>query len=89
MKEVKRLLLDIVAAVMITALFMTEAYEFLPNPMQLVALKMLIVSMAIIHAHIVGKVLFGKVDWGGEFRVHHIVRMALYVTFPICYSIGG
>lgn len=85
----KRLLIDIILVVVITALFMTEAYTHVPNPMQLVALKMLIVSMAITHAHIVGKLLFGTVSWAGELRTHHIARLALYVTFPICYSIGG
>lgn len=89
MNNIKRLLIDIILVVIITALFMTEAYELLPNPMQLVALKMLIVSMAITHAHIVGKLLFGTVSWAGELRTHHFARLALYVTFPICYSIGG
>lgn len=89
MNTLKRLGIDIVIVVLITALFITKAYEFAPPALQLLTLKMLIVSMAVMHAHIVGKLLFGTVAWDGELRTHHFARLALYVTFPICYSIGG
>ena len=85
----KRLLLDFFIMLIITALFCTKMYEYAPPAMQLSLLKMLLVSMAVMHAHIVGKLLFGTVAWDGELRTHHFARMALYVTFPICYAIGG
>lgn len=85
----KRLLIDIILVVVITALFLTRAYEFAPPALQLVLLKIILVSMAIAHAHFVGKLIFGTVAWAGEIRVHHIGRLGLYAIFPICYAIGG
>ena len=85
----KRLFLDFLIMLIITALFFTKAYEYAPPAIQLTFLKMLLISMAVMHAHIVGKLLFGTVAWEGELRTHHLARLALYVTFPICYAIGG
>lgn len=85
----RRLWTEILIVLIITALFMSRVYEFAPPALQLVLLKMLIVSMAIAHAHVVGKLLFGTVNWDGEIRVRHMARMALYAIFPICYAISG
>lgn len=85
----KRIFIDIALVVFLLPLLYFKVYELVPPPLQLVFFKALIVSMAIIHAHIAGKLLFGTVDWKGELRVHHIVRIVFYAIVPICYSIGG
>lgn len=85
----RRIAFDLVLVLGLVLLFYFRVYELVPPALQVIALKALIVSMAIMHAHIVGKLLFGKVDWGGELRVHHIVRMVLYAFVLIAYSMGG
>lgn len=85
----RRIAFDLVLVLGLVLLFYFGVYEFVPAALQVIALKALIVSMAIMHAHIVGKLLFGKVDWGGEFRIHHAVRVVLYAFVLIAYSMGG
>ena len=85
----RRIAFDLVLVLGLVLLFYFRVYEFVPAALQVIALKALIVSMAIMHAHIVGKLLFGKVDWGGEFRIHHTARVVLYAFVLIAYSMGG
>lgn len=85
----KRISFDLLWIVVLLPLFYFKVYELVPNPLQLIFLKALIISIAIIHAHIAGKLIFGTVDWKGELRVHHLVRIVLYAIIPIAYSIGG
>lgn len=85
----RRIAFDLVLVLGLVLLFYFRVYEFVPAALQVIALKALIVSIAIMHAHIVGKLLFGKVDWGGEFRIHHAARVVLYAFVLIAYSMGG
>jgi hypothetical protein len=91
-ENAQRLIYDLLFAVFISALFFTRAYESFPQAMQLTIFKMLLTSMAIIHAHIVGKLLFGTVDWKTQLiqiSASHFIRALLYVALPICYAISG
>jgi CBS-domain-containing membrane protein len=86
----KRTIIEILIALTIVAIFMTESYKFLPPPMQAVALKALLTSMGALHAHLFRKFFFPKVRWdstqitGGVY-----VSIAIYVIFIYSYSTGG
>jgi uncharacterized membrane protein YczE len=93
MKNFKRIFIELLIAVVILFIFIGDIYTLLPNPIQLVSLKILLISIGIIHAHIIGKLLIGvKVDWtlpimnqnGGFYA-----RICLYIIIPICYALGG
>lgn len=90
LSQIKRIWPDIVACCVVTGGLYTGIHEKLPPSLQLVFFKMVLVSMAFVHAHIVGKLAFGKVDWtNGDITPHKMLRVALYVSFIIAYSMGG
>ena len=75
---------------LLTVVFYTGAYRQLPEPMQLVGLKAILVSLAFLHAHVVGKLAFPLVDWRAvDWRPGSVLRIALYVVFIFAYSTGG
>lgn len=62
----------------------------LPPPLQLVTIKAILVSAGVVHAHIVRKLMFDKVDWKSkELQGNHYVSIAFYIVLPICYAFGG
>lgn len=86
----KRLIIDVIIAIALLAFYLTGAYTAFPGPVQLLTLKVVLVSMGFIHAHIVGKVAFSKVNWSADtMEARHILRIALYVVFIYAYSTGG
>jgi len=93
MENLKRTWFEILVTVVVTALFLTKTYELVENPTQLVLLKVNLVSMGFLHAHIVGKLIFKvKLDWQIPWEMAsmaHIIRGLLYVTTPFMYAIGG
>lgn len=90
MTYIKRIILDLVLFTVVIGLFMTEAYSYLPAPIQLVALKALLVSAGILHAHIVRKLIFPKVDWNHkELKGATLVSIVFYTIIPLCYAFGG
>ena len=93
MENLKRIGFEIIVTVIITLLFLTKVYELAENPTQLILLKINLVSMGFLHAHIVGKLLFRtKLEWGVPWEMAsmaHVVRGFLYVTTPFMYAIGG
>jgi hypothetical protein len=86
----KRISLDIFLFLATLALFALHQYVSLPSPLQLLSLKAMLVSAAILHAHIARKLLFEKVDWsltkltGGAY-----VAIAFYIVIIYAYAIGG
>lgn len=89
-KIIKRIALDLGILILILIMFSTRLYELLPMPIQLVALKALLVSTGIFHAHVVRKLMFPKVDWKcSKINGHHYVVIAFYIIIPICYAFGG
>ena len=88
--SIKRLGFDVVGIAILFSLFMFNGYEVLPAPLQLVALKAILVSAGILHAHITRKLLFPKINWESDFSQGKLYAViALYITIPICYSFGG
>jgi len=85
----KRVLLDSVLFVGIVILLYFKFYTNLAAPLQLVLLKMLLVSAGILHAHIARKILFPKVNWNMEIRPNTIVAISFYIVIPLCYAFGG
>lgn len=89
----KRIWFDLILMVAITAIFLTHVYELAPPAMQLTLLKIILVSMGFIHAHVIGKIVFNvKLDWATPWEMAsmaHVIRGIMYVAFPICYAIGG
>jgi hypothetical protein len=89
-KQCSRIGIDFVIAVALLLVFITGMHSHLPAAVQLITLKMILVSMAVVHAHIVGKILLGKVDWTEQcFSPQKVLRVAFYVSFIIAYSLGG
>lgn len=89
----KRLSIETIIFGSLVAVFLMGLYSYLPNPLQLLLLKAVYISMGILHAHIMGKFFIpSKVNWNyklinqdGAF----IVRTLLYIIIPICYSIAA
>jgi len=93
MRNLKRVIIEIILMCLVLLVFIEELYILLPNPIQLVALKVLLISIGVLHAHIIGKLFIDtKVDWsvgiitqtGGFYA-----RICLYIIIPICYALGG
>lgn len=89
----KRLTVETIIASSLIAVFVLGLYVTLPNPLQLLLLKAAYISVGILHAHIMGKLIIPeKVNWGYKVLNQNgafIVRSLLYITIPICYAIGS
>ena len=86
----KRIIIDILIAVGLLGIYFTGLQSELPNPLQLVSFKAILVSMAIVHAHFAGKLLFGKVNWNGNcWSPQKALRVGLYLVVILAYSMGG
>lgn len=85
----KRIAVDVVLIIGIFILFASHVYEFLPAPIQLVALKGLLVSAGILHAHIARKLIFPRVDWQLQLQGNAYASIAFYIVIPVCYAFGG
>jgi len=87
---VRRLLPDLILALVLLILYLTKFYEYLPAPVQLVSLKTLLVSMAFVHATITRKVFFPSVDWNSEgLNAKTVAIIVIYAMFIYAYSSGG
>lgn len=90
LRQLQRVAVDIgISLVLMGLFFRAGTYEGFTPPQQLVALKMLLVSIGFLHAHIVGKLAFPKVSWTGDFTGGHLVRVILYAVFVYAYAQGG
>lgn len=90
MKNFKRIYLELLISIFILGLFFSGGYEMIPPALQLLSLKIGLVSVGILHAHIIGKLIIPvKVNWDGQILPAHYVRMVLYAIIPICYAFGG
>lgn len=88
-KETLRVLFELLIIAIGMWFFIDGIYKFAPAPLQLVAIKMIMVSGALAHAHISGKAMFPKVNWSYPHTPAHSVRMVLYAIIPIAYAFGG
>ena len=89
MENFKRVWFDVVLGVLFTGLFLSGFYENFSPPIQLISLKLVLVSMGFLHSHILGKLCFPRVDWEADFVPAHFARILLYVTVIYAYSQGG
>ena len=88
----KRVSLDVVLLVVIGMAFFDGLYGNLSNPVQLLMLKVILVSGGLLHAHWMGKLVLPKVDWNlplSSQKGAYYARVSLYIILPICYSLGG
>ncbi|MDD3770461.1 MAG: hypothetical protein PHV10_07640 [Sulfuricurvum sp.] len=89
-KETFRVAFDLFLIALGMWFFVEGVYAFAPAPLQLVAVKVVLVSGALLHAHVAGKALFPKVAWESlSWTPAHAVRMVIYAIVPIAYAIGG
>ncbi|MDD2267461.1 hypothetical protein [Sulfuricurvum sp.] len=89
MNQVKRVAFEVALSIIILVLFFSGLYEAIPAPMQLLSMKVVLVSVGMLHAHAMGKLFFPAVDWKGKLRPAHFVRIMLYAIIPLCYAFGG
>lgn len=88
--QCKRLVIDVIISVGLLAVYFTGLHSELPGPLQLITFKVILVSMAIVHAHLAGKLLLGKVVWDENgWSPKKTLRVGLYLVFVIAYSMGG
>lgn len=86
----KRIVLDLTIALFLLLLYLTRFYEYLPAPVQLISVKVLLVSMGFIHAHITRKLAFPKVQWEEErLNAKTLLVITLYAVFIYAYAQGG
>ena len=86
----KRVWIDIVLLFCTLSLFLLHEYAHLPNPLQLLAFKAMLVSAAILHAHIARKLLFPKIDWNAtKLTGGHYVTVVFYLVIIYAYAMGG
>jgi hypothetical protein len=93
--QLKRVWIELVLLCLILLFFWTGAYVKSPPPIELMALKLGLVSGGILHGHIAGKLFFPKVYWTagvGEVEsdpFHKLLRIALYVVCVLGWTMGG
>lgn len=87
---VNRLWFDILLFAILLTLYLTKFYEALPPPVQLVSIKVLLVSAGFLHATVTRKLAFPKVDWQNEkFTPKNVLVIVLYIIIIYAYSQGG
>lgn len=88
-ENIKRTIFDVLVFALLILFYMTEFYVHLPQPIQLVALKALLVSMGFLHAHVTRKLAFGTINWESGLNSKSILAIILYVVIIYAYAIGG
>lgn len=84
--NIKRIGLDMVIAIILAVIFLTNFHEKLPTSMQLVTYKMMLISLGLVHAHISRKLIFGKINWQESINVKQIIAGLMYIVFAWLYS---
>ncbi len=88
--EIKRILPDLIVFGVLFITYFTGFYKHFEPPVQLVSLKMLLVSMGFVHCHMIRKIAFGKVDWDEKsFTPKKLLIIVLYAVFIYAYAQGG
>ena len=88
--EIKRILPDLISFCVLFIAYLTGFYRRFDPPVQLVSLKMLLVSMGFVHCHIIRKIAFGRVNWDEKsFTPKKLLIIVLYAVFIYAYAQGG
>ena len=90
LRNVRRVAFDLVIALVLLLCLAFKTYEVFPAPLQLIILKMLLISLGFTHAHITRKLAFPTVEWEQEgLNAKALLIIALYSVIIYCYAIGG
>lgn len=89
LNNLRRIMFDVVIFSVLLLVYSTEFYVHLSQPIQLVALKALLVSMGFLHAHITRKIAFGNINWDEKLSPKAILAIILYFIFIYAYATGG
>lgn len=92
LQEWKRISFDFILWLAFFSLFLfTNQWESLSYPVQSILFKACLVSMGFIHAHVMRKIAFPKIDWIGKKGSSwtRVLAIALYVTVILAYARGG
>ena len=92
LQKIKRVLPDLTVALFALIMFLVHSYIEIPAPLQLVILKMMLVSFGILHAHITRKVLLPTVtvNWNDVVMTNGVkMVIAMYIVIPVLYAFGG
>lgn len=87
--QIRRIALDLAIAFIFLLIYASQLYQVLPAPLQLVSVKIFLVSMGFIHAHITRKLAFPSVNWEEEFNAKTLLIIALYCVIIYAYASGG
>jgi len=88
--QIKRIIFDFIIFVVLIALYASQFYVNLSSATQLIFIKVLLVSMGFLHAHITRKLAFPKVDWQTEgINAKTLLVISLYVIFIYAYANAG
>lgn len=87
----RRVLPDSIIFIALVIALLTGFYKFLPNALQALIAKMILVSAGFIHAHITRKIAFPAVNWdsNADNDMKKLLTIALYVIFIYAYAQGG
>lgn len=92
-EQLKRLSLESLISIGIVTALVMGFYNYLPNPLQLVLFKILLISFGVLHAHFMGKlIIHTKIDWSQKLEEQKgafYARIGFYIIIPICYALGG
>jgi len=89
-EQLKRYSLDLMLFSFGVVLLLSGSYADLESPAQLLLFKAVAVSAAVIHAHLVGKMMFPAVDWEATTLAgKHYARISLYFVIVVAYTFGG
>ncbi len=88
--EFKRIRQELLIMLLGIAFFVSGVHTELPPVIQMLADKVVLVSMGFSHAHMIRKVAFPEVDWeAGSFTPLNILGIVIYATVIHAYAIAG
>ena len=92
-ENIKRVWVELSVSSGLVVVLYLGLYNVLANPLQLLILKATMLSVGVLHAHLIGKLLIpSKVNWNHRLVEQDgafLARTALYIIIPICYAMGG
>ena len=88
-ENLKRISTELFLFGVLILLFFTGLALNLPPTAQWVLSKVICVNMGFLHAHIMRKLAFPKIDWQGGLNAGVLLVVSLYCIFVLAYAIGG
>jgi hypothetical protein len=88
--ELKRVWFLLVVTVLLSYVFASGYYEYLPSVLQTALDKFLLVVSGLLTAHVVRKSLLPDVDWSNDSQWQLTSAViAFYLIVVYCFSMGG